>query len=136
MKLLMFTARRFWYRTFEKTLPEAPDHDKEEDLRDVVLAFIHMEPADAEDWAGVRTKLVKNIKWLANKWGFRKVLLHSFTHLAEEKAEPALAQRMIEETAERLRGAGYEVSITPFGYLCEWDLHVYGESLGRVFKSL
>jgi hypothetical protein len=136
MKLLMFTARRFWYRTFEKTLPEAPDQDKEEDLRDVVLAFIHVEPADAGDWAGVRTKLVKNIKWLANKWGFRRVLLHSFTHLAEEKAEPALAQQMIEETAERLRGAGYQVSITPFGYLCEWDLHVYGESLGRVFKAL
>lgn len=136
MKLLMFTARRFWYRTFEKTLPEAPDQDAEEELRDAVLAFIHVEPADAGDWAGVRTKLVKNIKWLANKWGFRKVLLHSFTHLAEEKAEPALAQQMIEETAERLRNAGYEVSITPFGYLCEWDLHVYGESLGRVFKSL
>ncbi len=47
MKLLMFTARRFWYRTFEKTLPEAPDQEKEEDLRDVVLAFIHVEPADA-----------------------------------------------------------------------------------------
>ncbi len=136
MKLLMFAARRFWYRTFEKTLPEAPDQDAEEDRRDVVLAFIHVEPADAGDWAGVRTKLIKNIKWLANKWGFREVILHSFTHLAEEKAEPALAQQMIEEAAERLRAAGYTVSITPFGYLCEWDLHVYGQSLGRVFKSL
>ena len=38
--------------------------------------------------------------------------------------------------AERLRGTGYEVKITPFGYFCEWDLSVYGESLAKVWKEV
>ena len=35
----------------------------------------------------------------------------------------------------RLKNTGYTVWCTPFGYLCEWDLSVYGESLARVFKE-
>jgi len=69
MKLLMFQAKRFRFRTFEKTLEQVPDLD-------------------------------------------------------------------LERLAERLRGTGYQVWITPFGYVCEWDLSVYGESLAKVFKAL
>ena len=28
------------------------------------------------------------------------------------------------------------VWITPFGWVCEWELSVYGKSLAKVFKSL
>jgi hypothetical protein len=38
--------------------------------------------------------------------------------------------------AERLRSVGYRVWITPFGWVCEWELGVHGESLAKVFKSL
>jgi hypothetical protein len=63
-------------------------------------------------------------------------VLHSFTHLSPSKADPAFAQALIEELAERLRSVGYQVWITPFGWVCEWELSVYGESLAKVFKSL
>ena len=38
--------------------------------------------------------------------------------------------------AERLSETGYEAHITPFGYLNEWDLSVYGESLAKVWKQI
>jgi len=135
MRLLMFGAPRFWYKTFEKTLPSAPDVDVEETVTDATVIFIHVEPADAERPGPARTKLLKNIKWMANKRDLRRVVLHSFTHLSEERADAEFAHNLIEETGERLRNVGYEVWITPFGYLCEWDLRVFGESLSRVFKS-
>jgi hypothetical protein len=135
MKLLMFGAPRFWYKSFEKALPTAPDVAVEETVMDATVVFIHVEPSDAERPGPARTKLLKNIKWMANKRDMRHVVLHSFTHLSDESADATFAHGLIEDAAERLRNVGYEVWVTPFGYLCEWEMRVFGESLSRVFKA-
>lgn len=135
MKILMFGTPRFWYKSFEKTLPAAPDVNVENTVTDAVVIFIHVEPKDEERPRPARTKLLKNIKWMANKRELRNVVLHSFTHLSEERSDPEFAHSLLVEVAERLRNVGYEVWITPFGYLCEWEMRVFGESLSRVFKS-
>jgi hypothetical protein len=136
MKLLMFQAKRFRYRTFAKTLEQVPDLDLEEEIPDAAVIFMQVEGRDEESLDSTFSKTLKNIKWLANKRELKKVVLHSFTHLGGETAAPEFAQAFLERLAERLRGAGYEVWITPFGYVCEWDLSVYGESLAKVFKAL
>ena len=136
MKLLMFQAKRFRFRTFEKTLEQVSDLDLEEEVCEAAVIFLHAESRDPENRDSVFSKTLKNIKWLANKRGLKKVVLHSFTHLGGETAGPEFAQAFLEQLAERLRSLGYAVWITPFGYVCEWDLSVYGESLAKVFKSL
>lgn len=136
MKLLMFQARRFWFAPFEKTLPEAVDAPEAHEVKKAVVAFVHAEAGDEADPRGLETKLVKNIKWLAGKRSLRRVVLHSFTHLAESKASPAFAGAFLQSAAERLRRTGYEVVVTPFGWVCEWELAVYGESLAKVFVSI
>jgi hypothetical protein len=136
MKLLMFQAKRFRYCTFAKTLEQVPDLDLEEEISDAAVIFTQVEGRDEESLDSTFSKTLKNIKWLANKRELKKVVLHSFTHLGGETAAPEFAQAFLERLAERLRGAGYEVWITPFGYVCEWDLSVYGESLAKVFKAL
>ena len=82
------------------------------------------------------TRVVKNIKWLANKRELKRVVLHSFTHLSASTAPADYAETLLGAVAERLASAGYEVAQTPFGYFCSWDLAVVGESLGKVFKEL
>jgi hypothetical protein len=62
--------------------------------------------------------------------------LHSFTHLADASASPQFAEAFLQGAAVRLRQTGYHVVLTPFGWVCEWDLAVFGESLAKVFKSL
>ena len=42
----------------------------------------------------------------------------------------------VASAAARLRNTGYQVVLTPFGWVCEWELSVHGESLAKVFKSL
>jgi hypothetical protein len=132
----MFQARRFWWKSFSKTLEDAPEVEVEETVTDAVVVFLHAEEADQEQGSRLETKAVKNVKWLANKRGLRNVVLHSFTHLSESAAAPEYAGAFLESLAERLRGTGYQVWITPFGYFCEWELAVYGESLAKVFKAL
>jgi hypothetical protein len=98
--------------------------------------FVHSEPQDELLPDGLETKFVKNVKWLAGKRGYKNVVLHSFTHLAEASASPQFAEAFLQGAAARLRNTGYQVSLTPFGWVGEWELSVYGESLAKVFKSL
>ena len=63
-------------------------------------------------------------------------MLHSFTHLGARNAPPDFAEAFLEELAERLRGTGYSVWTTPFGWFCSWDLAVYGDSLAKVWKEI
>lgn len=136
MKLLMFLAKQFTFRPFEKTLPDASDSSGEVQVTDAAVIFVHAEPQDEIDPAGLETKFIKNVKWIAGKRGYKTIVLHSFTHLAEASASPAFAEAFLQSAAARLRNTGYPVVLTPFGWVCEWDLSVHGESLAKVFKSL
>jgi hypothetical protein len=136
MKLLMFLAKQFTYRPFERTLPEAGDGGGEVRVTDAAVVFVHAETEDEDDPSGLETKFVKNVKWIAGKRGFKNIVLHSFTHLAEASASPHFAEAFLQSAATRLRNTGYQVTLTPFGWVCEWELAVFGESLAKVFKSL
>ena len=138
MKLLCFQAKRFWWKTFEKTLPEAPDQEVDTEVRDAVIAFVHIEAADldAEREPSVFRQSLKHLKWLANKRALRVVVLHSFTHLGGESAAPGAAFGFLDRLRARLSENGYETHITPFGYFNEWDLSVYGDSLAKVWKQI
>jgi hypothetical protein len=136
MRLLMFQAKRFWWKTYSKTLEDAQDVEAEESVDDAVVVFMQVEEKDAADRDDVFRKTLKNIKWLANKREFRRVVLHSFTHLGGQNADPIFAGAFIKELADRLRATDYETWVTPFGYFNEWELSVYGESLGKVWKEL
>jgi hypothetical protein len=135
MKLLLFQAKQFYWKSFSKTLERVPDQDVTETVPEAVVVFLH---AEAEDEAkpGLETKVVKNIKWLANKRNLKNIVLHSFTHLSGSTASPEFAQTLLNNLEQRLRSTGYQVWQTPFGYFCEWDLSVYGDSLAKVFKEI
>jgi len=49
---------------------------------------------------------------------------------------PDFAEAFINTVAQRLRETAYLVWTTPFGYFCEWDLGVYGDSLAKVWKEI
>jgi hypothetical protein len=136
MKLLMFLAKQFTFRPYEKMLPDASDSSGEVQVTDAAVIFVHAEPQDEADPAGLETKFIKNVKWIVGKRGFKTIVLHSFTHLAEASASPVFAEAFLQSAAARLRTTGYQVVLTPFGWVCEWELSVHGESLAKVFKSL
>ena len=137
MKLLIFQARRFWWKSFSQTLPDVDQVDVEQEVSDAVVVFLHAEASDQEpeQEARVFRKTLKHIKWVANKGALKSVVLHSFTHLGGNNAEPQYAGDFIERMRKRLEDTGYQALSTPFGYFCEWDLRVYGESMAKVFKE-
>ena len=138
MKLLCFQAKRFWWKAHSRGLSDAQAGPEENEVRESLVVFFHAEPPDEQESrrASVLRQCLKHIKWLANKRRLRNVVLHSFAHLGNQDATPAFAQAALNELAERLRGADYQVWLTPFGFFCEWDLSVYGEGMAKVWKEI
>ncbi len=136
MKLLLIYADRFGYRTTLKTIDSEPDRDETQTIEKALIGFIHLEQSDEADPAGIETKLVKNLKWAARKNETNRIVLHSFAHLAETKASPELAKRVLDGAQERLVASEYEAIQTPFGYFLDLELSAPGRPSARIFKSL
>lgn len=137
MKLLTFQAASFSWKTHQQTL-EVADPGGEGRLDAAVVAFLHAEQRDQQEdrRPKVFRHTLKHLKWLANKRELKNVVLHSFTHLGGENADPEFARGFMRELAERLETTGYRVEVTPFGWFSSWNLDVYGDSLAKVWKEI
>ncbi len=136
MKLLMIYMKRFAYNPTIKTIETMPDHKEEKSFENVQAAFIQVEKEDKENETAVKRKLLKNLKWIAGKNNTKKIILHSFAHLSESKANPEFTKALFDEINERLTSSGFQVEQTPFGYFLDLEVNAPGYSLARVFKDL
>lgn len=135
MKVLFWYCDNFAWNPTLKTLPDAPDAIASAH-KNCIVAFIHVEPKDVAGGSSAETKLVKNAKWLARKWETSRVVLHSFTHLGEEKAAPEAAKGLIDRVHARLENAAYEPCQTPYGHFNDLSIQAPGHPLARIFKEL
>ena len=134
MRILFWYCTRFDWVPAVKTLeiaPAAPAAKNE----NAVVAFIHVEPDDSLPGRSAETKLVKNAKWLARKWDTKHIILHSFTHLGERKAEPEEAKALLDSVERRLLTAGYAAAQTPYGYFNDLVIEAPGHALARIYKE-
>jgi hypothetical protein len=136
LKLLLFQAQRFAFSPFAATVAGADPAAGPGEVRDAVVAWVQVEPADLPRIAQVEKKAAKYIKWLAGKRGLKQVVLHSFAHLGGESAPADRAGELLGSLGARLESVGYGVTQTPFGYTCHWELEVYGDSLAKVFQEV
>ena len=109
---------------------------KEQSVKDALVIFLQSEAEDESRKDKVLSKAVGNITWLAKKLDRNKITLHSFAHLSGSKSSPEFAEEVMRNIKDKLENKGYETLVTPFGYFLEFKIHVKGESLAKVFKSL
>ena len=136
MKLLMFDTDEFWYRIHSKTWEYAQPSDPEREYEPGLVIFIQIEAEDEKNPFRVSKKAYENITWLAKKTDRTHILLHSFAHLSESRSDIDIAEQIFHDLQERLTNKGYIVEITPFGYFLEFKIHVKGESLAKVWKTI
>jgi hypothetical protein len=135
MKLLMIFCKEFSYTPTIKTLDSFADVSGKETFKNTLVAFIHAEEKDEEDLKSVETKMVKNLKWASKKNDTRNVVLHSFAHLAETKANPEFTKELFDKVEARMKNADYVCNQTAFGYFMDLDIQAPGVSQARIFKS-
>jgi len=136
VKLLLIYCSKFGYKTAVKTLESASAEVLEKTYENVQVAFIQAEAEDMENEKEVEKKLVKNLKWICGKNGTKELILHSFAHLSDSKAEPDFTLELFNRVDARMKNAGYITEQTPFGYFLDLQIDAPGFSLARVFKNI
>lgn len=136
MKVLFMYCNSFGYNPTVKTLDKVPENSIPKKYENIQVAFVHVEQEDIENDKEVGKKLVKNLKWICGKNQVKKVILHSFVHLSESKADPDFTKDLLNRVEVRMVNAGYEVNQTPFGYFLDLHIDAPGFSLARVFKNI
>ena len=136
MKLLLIFCKSFGYTPAVKTIDNASESIISKQYDNVQVAFIQVEQEDIERDKEVEKKLIKNLKWICGKNQVHKIILHSFAHLSESKADPEFTELFFKKVEERMKNAGYDVYQTPFGYFLDLQVEAPGFSLARVFKNI
>ena len=131
----MIYMNRFSYKPTIKTIESMPDFSESKEYENVQTAFIQVEAEDVEKESEVKKKLLKNLKWIAGKNNTKHIILHSFAHLSESKADPEFTKALFDNIDERLTNSGFTVEQTPFGYFLDLHVEAPGFSLARVFKE-
>ncbi len=90
--MLMIYCDSFVFKPTIKTLDMADENAQPASYDDVQVAFLQVEEQDEDREGEVVKKLLKNLKWVCGKNNTRKVVLHSFAHLSESKANPLFTQ--------------------------------------------
>ena len=132
----MIYMTKFAFSPTIKTVESMPDYTERKEFDNVQVAFIQVEKEDEENESSVKKKLLKNLKWIAGKNETKKIILHSFAHLSESKADPDFTKNLFDNIDERLSNSGFEVNQTPFGYFLDLTIDAPGYSLARVFKDI
>ncbi len=135
MRLLMVYCDTFSYEPAVVNLDGAEEKAESATISKTLVGFIHVEAADEENSAAVETKLIKNLKWAARKNETQNIVLHSFAHLSESKADPQFTKALLNRAEERLQKSGYETHQTPFGYFLHLNVQAPGHSFSRLFKE-
>ena len=135
MKMLMIYCSEFTYNPTIKTLTDFKDEIAGKQFNNTLVAFIHAEESDEADIKRIETKMVKNLKWAAKKNETKRVVLHSFAHLAETKANPDFTKELFNRVEARMENADYTCDQTAFGYFMDLDVQAPGVSQARIFKS-
>ena len=138
MKLLVFLAESFEYQASERGSPMAEEvaNPAEGSLENAIVAFIQCEPRDEERGDAVLKQAVKYFRWFGRKRRVMNLVLHSFAHLAEERSTPEFACDLLSTLGDQLKGHGFDIHHTPFGWSLKWSMCVEGHGYAKTFKSL
>jgi hypothetical protein len=132
----MFDTDGFWYKIHSKTWEDAKPAEPEKKYEPGLVIFIQVEQEDEGDPIRAFKKAADNIMWLAKKTDRTHILLHSFAHLSESRSQVEVAEQIFTNIRDKLTNKGYTVEMTPFGYFLEFNIHVRGESLAKVWKTI
>jgi predicted deacetylase len=137
MKVLVIYVDEFSWSPAQKNLENADEVTKGESYTDSILAFIQVEQSDEEfNLKSREKKLVNHLKWTARKNNCKKIILHSFAHLADSKASAEFTKELFDMAEARLKNGGYTTAQTPFGYFLDLNIKAPGHSLARIWASL
>ncbi|GBF32933.1 threonyl-tRNA synthetase [Desulfocucumis palustris] len=136
MRFLMIHVNSFRSRITEKgrsKLVEPPEPE-ETAVGEALLVLSSVETGDEADTALVARRAAGEIGKNAKNLKAGVIVLHPFAHLFARLAAPETAVEIMDMVRDILRGEGYEVIRTPFGWFNTLEMDAKGHPYSRVAR--
>jgi threonyl-tRNA synthetase len=101
-----------------------------------LLVYAACEKQDEQTPDDVVEQTSAEVMKLARQPKVKTVVLHSFAHLFVEPASPQAALNILKNVEARLRGDGFDVFSTPFGWFNTLAIKAKGHPISRVAREI
>ncbi|HJX24048.1 MAG TPA: threonine--tRNA ligase [Candidatus Bathyarchaeia archaeon] len=139
MRILLIHADHFEYVVKGKAIkePEELTEEKKSGSADEALVvFCTVEKTDEKDISSTVNSTADSIEDVAKQVKPSKVVLYPYAHLSPSLAAPKAAIALMEGLEIELKGRGYDVLRSPFGWYKSFDIKCKGHPLSELSRSI
>ncbi len=140
MRFIIFHVNSFTSKLKKKgkspLVEQVPPEGKLFEIRDAFIVFTAVEKVDEGHESEVVRRSTDEIEKFAKQLHVNKIVIHPFAHLFTELADPKIAVKIMDMTAEELRNRGFESFRTPFGWFSEIKLDAKGHPISRIARQI
>jgi threonyl-tRNA synthetase len=136
MRVLLIHSDYLKFEVKKKAIKSAEEvSEKLGSAEEVLVVFIAIEKADEQDPESVKRQLVADIKDTYGKVGAKSIALYPYAHLSSDLGSPKIAQQILVDLYEELRG-DYKVVKAPFGWYKSFELKCKGHPLSELSRTI
>ncbi|MEM3420856.1 MAG: threonine--tRNA ligase [Candidatus Hadarchaeum sp.] len=138
MQILLIHADYLKFEVKQRT-PAAEEIRPEQcsgQIDDVLVVFSAAEEADENNIKQVAKNAAVEIFNIAKKVEAQRVAIYPYAHLSSSLASPKTAIKLLDATAEELRGHGLEVHRLPFGWYKAFTISCKGHPLSELSRTI
>ncbi len=138
MKLLFIHADYMEYEAREPTkyAEDILDDAKKGRMEELLVAFTAVEKQDEKDVESSVNAAVKEIADVAKKVQTDNIMLYAYAHLSPSLANPDKALDILKEIETQLKGEGFGVHRSPFGWYKSFKIACKGHPLSELSRSV
>ncbi len=119
-----------------KSIGEIPESKRSAHVDEALVCFISAEKRDEANPKAAAKSAADNIVDVATQVQAKRVVLYPYAHLSSSLADPGPAQELLNALEADLRGRGFEVHASPFGYYKSFKVSVKGHPLSELSREI
>jgi threonyl-tRNA synthetase len=136
---LLIHAESFEYQVREKAVKEPEEFEASRAhsrMEQVLVAFCTVEKDDEKDPKQVGENGASAIKEVADQVGTKSIMLYPYAHLSSNLASRDPAIGVMSAMEATLKGEGYRVQRSPFGYYKSFRVTCLGHPLAELSRTI
>ncbi len=139
MRILFIHADRLEYDVREPAIKEpeeVPPDARKVAVDEALVCFTTVEERDEPDPEAIASLAAKEVEDVAAKVHAKRVVLYPYAHLSASLAAPGPSRAILANLAANLRGTGFEVVASPFGWYKSFRISCKGHPLSELSREI
>ncbi|MFH1125911.1 MAG: threonine--tRNA ligase, partial [Candidatus Altiarchaeota archaeon] len=136
MRVLLIHSDYLKFEVKKKAIASAEETvEKVGSAEEALVVFMAVEKTDEQNPESVKKQLVVDVKDTYQKVDAKSIVLYPYAHLSSNLGSPKIAQQLLNEIYDELRG-DYKVVKAPFGWYKSFEIKCKGHPLSELSRTI